>query len=472
MKPATNLLFVFSDQQRYSALGANGNKVVQTPNLDSMAAQGMVCDNMFSNHPLCSPFRAILLTGRYGFKNGVIDNEYEPFRNIPTLPGILSKAGYHTGHIGIWHLGHGPYNDDNRYGYDYMAAVEGIGGNYFDQSYWENEVGPIKREGWTPAVETDLAINFMQKHKLERPNEPFALFLSWRPPHWGYSNYPKKYSGYNPEDIDLPGNVPEQMANFARKEIADYYSCCSGLDDQMGRLLNALAKLKLEEDTLVCYSSDHGDHLSSHGYGKPYDTFMHWSLRGSKGTPYDESAHVPFLIRWPGKTPKGSRCDVHMGTIDIAPSLLSACGVTTPEGLQGRDISCVWRGERAPVETSLTPGANDSVYLMNMANGWPRRPAWMGDWRGVRTARYTYARWYKHERGPWLFDREQDPLEMHNIAFSKSAKPIVEEMEARLHRWMEATGDPFEYGKRGPLGFLDVGQRWANPERYKDVSTC
>ena len=96
----------------------------------------------------------------------------------------------------------------------------------------------------------------------------------------------------------------------------------------------------------------------------------------------------------------------------------------------------------------------------------------MGDWRGVRNARYTYARWYKHERGPWLFDREQDPLEMHNIAFSKSAKPIVEEMEARLHRWMEATGDPFEYGKRGPLGFLDVGQRWANPERYKDVSTC
>ena len=113
-----NLLFVFSDQQRYTALGANGNKVVQTPNIDSMAAQGMVCDNMFSNHPLCSPFRAILLTGRYGFKNGVIDNEYEPFRNIPTLPGILSNAGYYTGHIGIWHLGHGPYHDDNRYGYN------------------------------------------------------------------------------------------------------------------------------------------------------------------------------------------------------------------------------------------------------------------------------------------------------------------------------------------------------------------
>ena len=168
-KPIMNLLFVFSDQQRYTALGANGNKVVQTPNIDSMAAQGMVCDNMFSNHPLCSPFRAILLTGRYGFKNGVIDNEYEPFRNIPTLPGTLSNAGYYTGHIGIWHLGHGPYHDDNRYGYNYMAAVEGIGGNYFDQSYWENEAGPTKREGWTPTVETDLAINFMQQHKSARP---------------------------------------------------------------------------------------------------------------------------------------------------------------------------------------------------------------------------------------------------------------------------------------------------------------
>ena len=105
-----NLLFVFSDQQRYTALGANGNAVVRTPNLDGMAAEGMFCDNMFSNHPLCSPFRAILLTGRYGWRNGVIDNEYEPFRDIPTMPGAFRDAGFHTGHIGVWHLGVGPYS--------------------------------------------------------------------------------------------------------------------------------------------------------------------------------------------------------------------------------------------------------------------------------------------------------------------------------------------------------------------------
>ena len=200
-----NLLFVFSDQQRYTALGANGNPVVRTPNLDRMAAEGMVCDNMFSNHPLCSPFRAILLTGRYGWRNGVIDNEYEPFRDIPTMPGTLQSAGYHTGHIGVWHLGVGPYPPEDRYGLDYLAAVEGVGGNYFDQRYFENERGPTRHRGWSPVAETDLAIRFLEAHKAQREDDPFALFVSWRPPHWPYPQYPDEYKLYDPADVDLPG---------------------------------------------------------------------------------------------------------------------------------------------------------------------------------------------------------------------------------------------------------------------------
>jgi arylsulfatase A-like enzyme len=466
-----NLLFVFSDQQRYSALGANGNTVVQTPNLDRMAAQGMVCDNMFSNHPLCSPFRAILLTGRFGWQNGVIDNEYAPRKDIPTLPQAFKAAGYRTGHIGVWHLGVGPYREADRYGIDYLAAVDGIGGNYFDQSYFENEVGPERREGWTPVVETDLAIRFMQQSKAESPERPFALFVSWRPPHWPYPRHPAEYAIYDPADVDLPGNVPPQMADFARREIADYYASCTGLDAQMGRLLDALSSLDLADDTIICYTSDHGDHLSSHGYGKPYDRWLHHSMRASKATPYDESAHVPFVIRWPGGTVPGSRSQVFMGAIDLVPSLLGACGVAQPPGFQGRDISTVWQGQSPPSATAEMRRANDSVYLMNMANGWPDRHAWMGRWRGVRNQRYTYARWFDNERGPWLFDRETDPLEMNNIAGDATARPAMAEMEALLHRWMEATHDPFEYGKRGPRGFLDVGQRWADPERWKDWGT-
>ena len=465
-----NILFVFSDQQRYSALGANGNQVVQTPNLDGMAAEGMVCDNMFSNHPLCSPFRAILLTGRYGWQNGVIDNEYEPFRDIPTLPGVLGSAGYHTGHIGIWHLGVGPYPAEDRYGLDYMGVVDGIGGNYFNQRYFENEQGPTRQDGWCPVVETDFAIRFLEKHKAEREDDPFALFVSWRPPHWAYTQYPDEYGLYDPADVDLPGNVPAQMADFARGEIADYYGCCTGLDAQMGRLLDALDRLGLADDTIVCYSSDHGDHLSSHGYGKPKDSWMHPSMRASKATPYEESAHIPFLVRWPGGTDPGSRSSAFMGAIDIVPSLLGACDVALPDGLQGRDVSGVWRGEAVPDDTELTPGASDSVFLMNMGNGWPNRPEWVGRWRGVRTERYTYARWFENERRPWLFDRQEDPLEMRNIVDAPEARGAVEEMETRLHRWMEGTRDPFEYGKRGPRGLIDVGQRWAHAERYKHIS--
>jgi arylsulfatase A-like enzyme len=465
MTKRPNILFVFSDQQRYSALGANGNDVLRTPILDGMAAEGMVCDNFYSNHPLCSPYRAILLTGQYGWRNGVIDNEYRPRSDIPTLPATLRASGYGTAHVGTFHLGKGPYLEADRYGLDYLAAVHNDAG-FFNRSYFENERGPTLYDGWGPSVETDLSIRFMEDHLADCPDDPFALFVSWRPPHWPYKEYPETYNMYDPADIDLPGNVPAQMTDFARREIADYYGCCTGLDAEMGRLLTALDRLGIADDTIVVYTSDHGDHLSSHGYGKPFDSWMHHSMRASKSTPYEESIHVPFVIRWPGNVPAGYRNAGFFGAIDLVPSLLGACGVPLSEGLQGRDVSALWKGEDAPVDPVHAPGGSDSVYLMNMANGWPDRTGWVGRWRGVRTERYTYARWFENERGPWLFDRESDPLEMTNLARSAEGRIAVEEMEERMHRWMEATHDPFEHGRRGPRGFIDIGQEWANPDKW------
>ena len=463
-----NILFVFSDQQRYSALGANGNDIIQTPVLDAMAAEGMVCDNMFSNHPLCSPYRAILLTGRYGWQNLVIDNEYSPRRDIPTLPGTLREHGYGTAHVGTWHLGKGPYGDDNRYGLDYLAALAGGRGRgaYFDRTYYENDEGPNFYGGWAPTNETDLAIQFIEKHLNARTDDPFAVFVSWRPPHWPYKQYPDEYNIYDPADMDVPGNVPDEMKAWAHEELADYYGCCTGLDAEMGRLLEALDRLGVKDNTIVCYTSDHGDHLSSHGYGKPSSRWLDESMRASKATPYEESCHVPFVVRWPDAIEAGTRTDAFFGAIDIVPTLLGACGVPLPEGLQGRDISSVWQGGEAPADTALTPGGSESVYLQNMAHGWPNRDGWVGRWRGVRTERYTYARWFANERGPWLFDRQEDPLEMDNLANSAEARPALQEMEERLHRWMEGTKDPFEYGRRGPRGFLELGQEFADPDKY------
>lgn len=402
-----------------------------------------MCDQFYSNHP---PYRAILLTGQYGWRNGVIDNEYRPRRDIPTLPGTLRANGYGTAHIGTFHLGRGPYPEAERYGLDYLAAIHD-GPGFFDRSYFENESGPTQYDGWAPSVETDLSIQFMERHLEKRPNDLFALFLSWRPPHWPYKSYPDEYNTYDPAEMDLPDNVSPQMADFARKEIADYYACCTGLDAEMGRLLAALNRLGIAENTIVIYTSDHGDHLSSHGYGKPYDNWMHHSMRASKATPYEESIHVPFVVRWPGETPARSRSESFFGAIDLVPSLLGACGVQLSDSLQGRDVSSVWKGEEAPSDPDRAPGGCESAYLMNMAKGWPNRYGWVGRWRGVRTERYTYARWFENERGPWLFDREADPLEMTNLAESVEGQAAVEEMEERMHRWMEGTSDPFEYGR-------------------------
>ena len=121
-----NIIFVFSDQQRYSALGSSGNSLIRTPNIDRLAAEGILFRQAFSSCPICSPYRGQALTGRYSHKNGVIDNEYSLFEDQTTLAQALGNAGHRTAYIGKWHLGYGPYGEEKRYGFDYMAAHDCI----------------------------------------------------------------------------------------------------------------------------------------------------------------------------------------------------------------------------------------------------------------------------------------------------------------------------------------------------------
>src|SRR5690606_24945936 len=137
------------------------------------------------------------------------------------------------------------------------------------------------------------------------PSKPFCVVLGWGPPHWNpppdsYSQYPKEYDIYDPDSITLSANVPRQFEAFARAETANYYGMVTSLDACMERLLDFLDRSGLKDNTIVCFTSDHGDHLSSHGFGKPSDTWMIEELRASKATPYEELIHVPFIIRYPG----------------------------------------------------------------------------------------------------------------------------------------------------------------------------
>ena len=177
--------------------------------------------------------------------------------------------------------------------------------------------------------------------------------------------------------------------------------------------------------------------------------------------PYEESIHVPFVIRSPGQIPAGRRTSALLGSVDILPTLLGLCGQGVPQGVQGKDLSHVATGREGPL--------SDSVYLQNMGVGWPDRMQFTGFWRAVRTDRWLYARWLNGSLGPWLFDRHNDPDELVNLAGKKEHARVQQDLEARLRQWIEQTEDPFETGARdGVKGMLMLGQEFAG-QRWKDL---
>jgi arylsulfatase A-like enzyme len=446
-----NILFVFADQLRYSGLACNGNKIIKTPNFDRLASEGVVFDQAFSSCPICSPYRGQILTGNYSHINGVMCNEYRLFDNQTTIAHILKKEGYKTAFIGKWHLGYGPYGEHMRYGFDDMYAYNCMH-NYYKVSYWHNEEGPFKMN------ETQITLDYIKDHVKRNSDKPFCAFLGWGPPHWGdslsnraYGEYPQEYNIYDPDKVDVPDNVPKEHREFAAKEIADYYGLITSLDVCMGRLLDELDKLGLKENTIVCFSSDHGDHLSAHGYGKPGDESRHYTLTASKATPHEEAVHIPFILRYPNKVKGNCRTQTMFNSVDVLPTLLGLCDISVPDDIQGKDLSHAVLG---------TSGEDpDSVYLQILGPGWPNRTKWVGLWRGVRTHDFTYARWKDRDGMRVLYDLKKDPLEMNNVIDDPDYAEVAEKMEKRLLKWIKETNDPFDTGKRLPdTEMLDIGQ--------------
>ena len=449
-----NILFVFSDQQRYDTLPACGNPHVVAPNLGRLAEEGTVFDHAYANCPICGPYRGQLVTGRYSHANGVVDNEYALASDQPSLATALRGVGYRTGYVGKWHLGYGPYaHDAARHGFDHLWGYN-CDHRHYQLKFHRDGDGPFEIDKWGPEGETDLAIEMMGQ--FAAAGEPFCQVLSWGPPHWPYELYPGQYRIYDPARVPVRGNVPRPLEDWARREIADYYGNITALDTQFGRLLAALDRLGLAQDTLVIFTSDHGDHLRSHGYGQPGEmAWLHPSKAASKATPHEESVHVPMLARWPGVLPAGGRDATFVGSVDLMPTFCGLAGADVPAGVQGRDLSAAFRGKSVA-------DPPDSVYLQILGPGWPHRGQWVGFWRGVRDARFTYARWRDRDQ-IWLFDREADPLEMNNLAGDPAHAELRGRMEQRLQRWIADTADPFDTGPRDPqTGMLALGQRFSH----------
>lgn len=424
-----NIVFVMPDQMRAHAMGCDGNSQIQTPNIDRLAGQGILLKNTLANTPVCCPARANILTGKFAHKNGMIANDLRLRETETTIAHVLAKAGYRTGFIGKWHLDGGPRlpgfvpPGPRRQGFEYWAANE-CSHRHFDTHFFRDKETPIPIKRFEVETWTDLGIEFLRQSREDA--RPFFLTIQAGPPHNPYKA-PEQYSKlYDPDKLQMRPNWKPGPNTPSKEEIAEYYGMVTATDYELGRLLDALDRFQMSEDTIVLFASDHGDMLGSHG-------------QRLKRKPWEESIRVPGIIRYPRKFPAGQTSDLLFSHVDFAPTLLGLCGLDVPKGMQGSDLSKNLAGNSA--------AAPESAFFQIFG------PYQGGDisegWRGVRTQRYMYAR---YESRPWvLYDLEKDPYELNNLINDPGSKEIMAKMDKALTQWMQKTGDSWSLNWTHPV---------------------
>lgn len=419
-----NIVVVLADQWRTQAFGFAGDPNVRTPNFDRLAGESVRFVNAVAGMPVCSPTRASLLTGQRPLTHGVFLNDVPLNPEAVTLPKMLKAAGYETGAIGKWHIdGHGRSSfipPERRQGFDFWRVNE-CTHNYTDSIYYGDTSEKLRWSGYDAFDQTREACEYLRAHS--KSEKPFLLWLAWGPPHDPYLTAPEKYRAmYRPDTLKLRPNIPENLEPMARKNLAGYYAHCTALDDAMGQLLETLRESGLAENTILVFSSDHGDMLGSQNQWK-------------KQRPFDESARVPFLVRWPAALGKTARqLDAPINSEDVMPTLLGLAGLAIPKSVEGLDFSGHLRGGPAP-------GTGGTVLTCVAPFGEFERRNGGREYRGMRTTRYTFVR---DLTGPWLlFDNESDPFQQHNLVNVPEQATLQAEMSAHLDRQLQANGDAF-----------------------------
>lgn len=434
-----NVIFIFSDQWRADAVGYAGNPDVKTPVADQLAKESVNFKTAVATMPVCAPYRATLLTGQYPLRHGVFYNDKPLPNEALTMGEVFKENGYQTGYIGKWHVnGHKngehpfsardkPITRDRRQGFDYWKVRE-VSHDYNDSFYFDENDQKHYWPGYDAFSQTDSAVGFIKKAK----DNPFLLVLSWGPPHNPYHTAPEKYRKmYDPKTLQLRPNVPKEMADSARRIYADYYAHCTALDDALGKLLKTLDEQGLSDNTIVVWTSDHGDMLLTKGV-----------LR--KQRPWDESIRVPMLLRYPAKFGRKSiEVNKPINTPDILPTLLGLCGLKIPDTIDGKDVSKgILKPAAYPIDAALVV-LPVPFHEYNFQNGGR-------EYRAVRTERYTYAR---RLSGPWLlYDNQTDPYQLNNLVDKPEHAALQKQLNAVLEQKLKETKDEFlpadEYMKR------------------------
>lgn len=435
-----NVVFILSDDHRYDAMGFMGHPLAKTPHMDAMAKNGAHLKNAFVTTSLCSPSRASILTGLYTFRHRVIDNQRLVPEGTLFFPQYLQTAGYTTGFIGKWHMGHA--SDDPRPGFDYWFSFKGQGKYYPpNDGYTLNDNGKrVAQDGYITPLLTRKAIEFLaQQHDAE---EPFFLYLSHKAVHDPFTPEPK----YEGTLKDIPFTLPQSserlndnLKNRPRwlldqrnswhgmdfplhtgQSVESFYKrYCESLrsvDDSIGAVMNQLKKMGVYDETLVIYMGDNGFMFGEHGLI-------------DKRVAYETSSRVPMLMQCPEIIQGGTVVSQVVANIDIAPTVMEAMGLVKPRHMDGQSFLPLAQG------TSI-PWRDYFLYVYYWEQNYPQTPTHFS----LRGDRYKYTTYY----GLWdtdeLFDIQADPMEQNNLIHDPEFQKTKTQMQSRLYEMMDELG--------------------------------
>ena len=449
-----NILFIFADQYRRASLGFLGQDPVVTPNLDKLAKEGVFFSNAVSNHPLSSPFRGMLMTGKYPLSNGVLANchsgrtEFGNYlkKDEICFSDVLANNGYSAGYVGKWHLdGPAPTPKgekeiwdtwcppDARHGFSFWYAY-GTHNQHNNPYYWttnaaENEITTVNQ--WSPEHEADIIIEYLKNTNNQRSkDEPFAMFWSINPPHTPFNQVPEKYrKHYEGRDYKSVLNRPNVQFKDNKEvkrgdrgvekgivKAADYFACVNGVDDQIGRVITQLKEMGLYENTIIVFTSDHGEMLGSHG-------LMY------KNVWFSEAYEIPLIVHYPAKI-KPKKEDLLISVPDYMPTMLGLVGLgdKVPAAVEGKDYSKVFFNKKV-----IRP--DKQLYFGSE----PENPA--SGARGFRNKEYSFAV-VKDNSGKkfyYLYNDKKDPFQQTNL-WGKNPE-LDKKLEAELASMLKEMND-------------------------------
>lgn len=487
-----NIVFIFSDDHAWQAISAYGDerKLIDTPNIDRIAREGMRFDRCLVPNPLCGPSRACVLTGTYNHVNGFVNNTNRRFdASLTTFPKLLRAAGYQTAVIGKWHLETDPT------GFDFWQILPGQG-VYYNPEFITNGVRE-KVPGYVTDIVTDRSIDWIERRD---KTKPFLLMCQQKAPHRGwlpalrhlaadgdrvYAEPPTlfdDYAGRGPAlrtqdmmiaktltDADLklvpvgdltpeqqkawdayygPRNERFRAADLTGAELVrwkyqrymhDYLACVRGVDENVGRLLDYLDRSGLAENTIVVYGSDQGFFLGEHGW-----LDKRWI--------FEESMRTPCVVRWPAVIKPGGASREIVSNVDFAGTFLEAAGVAVPAEMQGRSLMPLLRGEK-PADW------RQSFYFQYF-----EYPAWhlVRPHYGVVTDRYKLVHFFGTELDYWeLYDRAKDPRELRSVY----GDPAYAGEQAKLHEELARLRKELKVPEKIPADWFGTPEQFPDERR-------